>query len=347
MYLDSFASKSYTKPGTSQLPEITWPWRTCTAWLIAMAPVWLQALCGGREPQIIQAIRLLYSNPWWLGGGVPAFEETSISGYVCAEGMWFSNLGIGVTRRNLSHLLAGIGTLCFALMLVPQVVLNTRRRSTEGRDSHGKWWCSLGMVRLETERGLRDLWKWMALVKGRNSRLIRLPSPTGSIIISMIISGRTSSIHLGKNQVCSIPQSVHVHFRWVAFKPWRHLNITGMNPNEVPHQSMLRTCEKVSCGTLFLSKSYVSGGSFLFLGRTLSRFLVEKILGCWSLSLPYKYPIPSHGPSSFSTQEDEPLGKSPGVVHLPTIGLLNTKTRQALRVALWASCFRNKTVSDH
>ena len=27
---------------------------------------------------------------------------------------------------------AGIGTLCFALMLVPQVALNTRRRSTEG-----------------------------------------------------------------------------------------------------------------------------------------------------------------------------------------------------------------------
>ena len=26
------------------------PWRTCTAWLTAMAPVWLQALCGGREP---------------------------------------------------------------------------------------------------------------------------------------------------------------------------------------------------------------------------------------------------------------------------------------------------------
>ena len=26
----------------------------------------------------------------------------------------------------------GIGTLCFALMLVPQVALNTRRRSTEG-----------------------------------------------------------------------------------------------------------------------------------------------------------------------------------------------------------------------
>ena len=29
---------------------------------------------------------------------------------------------------------AGIGTLCFALMLVPQVALNTRRRSTEGGD---------------------------------------------------------------------------------------------------------------------------------------------------------------------------------------------------------------------
>lgn len=32
----------------------------------------------------------------------------------------------------LQALCGGIGTLCFALMLVPQVVLNTRRRSTEG-----------------------------------------------------------------------------------------------------------------------------------------------------------------------------------------------------------------------
>jgi len=32
----------------------------------------------------------------------------------------------------LQALCGGIGTLCFALMLVPQVALNTRRRSTEG-----------------------------------------------------------------------------------------------------------------------------------------------------------------------------------------------------------------------
>ena len=40
----------------------------------------------------------------------------------------------------------GIGTICFALMLVPQVLLNTRRRSTEGF-----WVQKLGMKHLQDE----------------------------------------------------------------------------------------------------------------------------------------------------------------------------------------------------